>query len=242
MKFRQIFVAALAVCVGLMYGASAQAESSFSGSVKLTTNYVFQGASDSDGAPALQGSFDWSHSGGPYIGVWGSNAASSVGDGTNNVSGFELNYYAGYSRKLTDQIGFKLGVTYVHYVDGESNTDTWESFPKPHVALSFDAGFASFGVSYARALKEDNDQNRLILSASLPVGKDQNIPVTLKGKFGINDYTDNDSADDYNWYLMGIGTKIKGFGLDLFYTGRFYVDSDKDDPDAIMGASISRSF
>ena len=52
MKFRQIFVAALAVCVGLMYGASAQAESSFSGSVKLTTNYAFQGASDSDGIGA----------------------------------------------------------------------------------------------------------------------------------------------------------------------------------------------
>ena len=82
-------------------------------------------------------------------------------------------------------------------MDGESNTDTWESFPKPHVSLSFDAGFASFGVSYARALKEDNDQNRFILSASLPVGKDQNIPVTLKGKFGINDYTDNDIADDW---------------------------------------------
>ena len=241
MKFRQIFVVAFAVCVGLMYGASAQAESSFSGSVKLTTDYVFQGASDSDGAPALQGSFDWSHGAGPYIGVWGSNAASSAGDGTNNVSGIELNYYGGYSRKLTDQIGLDLGVTYVHYVDGESNTDTWESFAKPHVALSFDAGFVSFGASYARALKEDNDQNRFILSASLPVGKDQAIPVTLKGKFGINDYTDNDSADDYNWYLVGIGTKIEGFGLDVFYTGRFY-DSDEDDPDAILGASISRSF
>ena len=69
------------------------------------------------------------------------------------------------------------------------------------------------------------------------MGKGQDIPVTLKGKFGINDYTDNDSADDYNWYLVGIGTKIKGFGLDVFYTGRFYVDSDKDDPDAILGTS-----
>ena len=247
MKWRQVFVGALVVGVGLVYGASAQAQSSFSGSVKLTTDYAFQGASDSDGAPALQGSFDWSHIAGLYTGVWGSNAASSAGDGTNNVSGVELNYYGGYSRKLTDQIGFDIRITYLHYVDGDSNTDTWESYVKPQVTLSYNAGLASFGVTYARGLK-DTPENRYILNASLPLsqhlplGQYKDIPVALRGEFGINDYTDNYNADDYNWYLGGIGTKIKGFGLEFFYTGRTYVDSDTDDPDPIVGGSISRSF
>ena len=252
MKWRQVFVGALVVGVGLVYGASAQAQSSFSGSVKLTTDYAFQGASDSDGAPALMGSFDWSHIAGLYTGVWGSNAASSAGDGTNNVSGVELNYYGGYKRKLIDQIGFDIRIIYLHYVDGDSNTDTWESYVRPQVTLSYDAGLASFGFTYGHAIK-DNAENRYIFNASLPLsqhlplqhlplGEYKNIPVTLRGEFGINDYTDNDYVDDYNWYLGGIGTKIKGFGLEFFYTGRTYVDGDTDNPDPIVGGSISRSF
>ena len=115
----------------------------------------------------------------------------------------------------------------------------WDSFAEIKAALSFDAGFVSFGFSYGRAFS-DNEQNRFIVSASLPLG--QNLPVTLSGKFGINNYEDDSEADNYNWYQVGVGTEIKGFGLEVFYTGRALTDSDEDDPDPILGASISRSF
>ena len=70
-----------------MYGTLAHAGMSFSTNIKLTTDYVVQGVSDSDGAPAIQGGFDWSHSTGPYAGVW----ASSVASG----GGIEIDYCAG---------------------------------------------------------------------------------------------------------------------------------------------------
>ena len=231
LKSRHVFVGALAVVVGLAYGASVQAQSSLSANVKLTSNYAFQGASDSDGLPAFQGGFDWSHSSGPYVGIWVSNVASASGEG---VGGIELDYYAGYATSLTDKIGVNLGVFYIHYPEGDSNTSVWDSFVQPKVAVSFDAGFASFGASYRRAFT-DNPQNRTVLSASVPLGK---IPATFSGKFGINDYENNEEGNDYYWFQVGIGTEIKDyFGINFFYT-----DRDTAGSDGIVGASISRSF
>ena len=241
MKLRQVLIGALAIGVGLMYGASAQAESSFSANVKLTTDYVFQGASDSDGNPAIQGGLDWSHGTGLYAGVWGSNVASASSDTGDSVGGIELDYYAGYSRKISDRVGVTVGALYIHYPEGDSNTDVWESFAQLKAAVSFDAGFAGFGFDY-RHVFSDNKQNRFILNASLPVIRDRELPVTLKATYGFNDREDNEAAADYTWYLVGVGAKLHGFGLDVFYSGRFLIDSDDEDPDPIVGASISRSF
>ena len=215
-KLRQVFIGALAVCVGLMYGASAQAESSFSANVTLTTDYVSEGISDSDGAAAIQSGLDWSHSAGPYAGVWASNAAGPS---------IEIDYFAGFSRTLTDRIKLDLGMTYHH-------TDITGSFTELNAALNFDVGFAGFGFNYGRALS-DNESNRFILTASLMLDRD--LPVTMSGEFGIN-------LSNYTWYQVGVGTEIKGFGLEVFYAGRTLIDSDEDDPDPILGASISHSF
>ncbi|MBW1999239.1 MAG: hypothetical protein JRJ29_14920, partial [Deltaproteobacteria bacterium] len=51
------------------------------GSLAFTTDYVFRGVSQTDGDPAVQGSFEYSHPTGFYLGLWGSNVDSSVSDG-----------------------------------------------------------------------------------------------------------------------------------------------------------------
>ena len=241
MKLGKCFIIVLAVCVGFLYGSSVRAESSFSANVKLTTDYVFQGASDSDKAPAIQGGFDWSHSTGPYAGVWASNAASSSSDTGASVGGIEIDYYAGYSMKLTDWVGVDVGAMYVDYPEGDSSTSTWEGAAQARLSLNFDVGFLDFDLSYRRVFS-DNEQNRLIISASLPIPQSPVFPIILSGKFGINYYDDDEAADNYTWYHVGVGTKLIGFGLEVFYAGRMLTDSDKDDPDPTLGASISRSF
>ena len=224
----QIVACAFAAAVGLTWGASAYAESSFSSSLKLTTDYALRGASDTDGGPAVQGSFDWSHSGGYYTGIWASNTASP-----NNV---ELNYYAGYATALDDGLDIDVGVIYLHYPDyylEDDDGEAWESFGEFKAALGFDAGFADLGLRYGH-ITTDDKQNRVSFSASVPI--DQEVPLTLFAQYGINAYSEDDSKD-YNWYLVGIGTEIEGFGLDIFYTGRDTSGSDK-----ILGTSVSRSF
>ena len=56
---------------------------------------------------------------------------------------------------------------------------------------------------------------------------------------GINNYDDDDADENYTWFQVGVDTQLKGFGFEVFYAGR---NSDDDDPDPTVGASISRSF
>jgi uncharacterized protein (TIGR02001 family) len=237
MKLRQVFVGALAVVVGLAYGASVQAQSSFSASVKLTSNYVFNGLTQTDNLPALQGSFDWSHSTGAFAGVWASNVASATGEG---VGGIEIDYYSGYSMKLTDKLGVTFTALYYHYPNGDSvKPDSgWESYADTKAAVSYDAGFASFGATYNHGFGTAYDDG-IVLSASVPLPMDQlPLPVTLLGKGGYKAFKGGTS---YTWYHLGVGTKVKGFGIDLFYTeGRNY--NNRSDTDSIVFGSISRSF
>lgn len=46
----------------------------------------------------------------------------------------------------------------------------------------------------------------------------------MSGEFGIN-------LSNYTWYQVGVGTEIKGFGLEVFYAGWALIDSDEDDSD-----------
>jgi uncharacterized protein (TIGR02001 family) len=48
------------------------ADENFSAAIYLTTDYVDRGISFSDEDPAIQGSFDYAHPRGPFIGIWAS--------------------------------------------------------------------------------------------------------------------------------------------------------------------------
>ncbi len=232
-KLKQVFVGVLAVVVGLAYGASVQAQSSFSASVKFASDYIFNGYTQTDGLPALQGSFDWSHSTGAFAGVWASNVASGLG-------GIEIDYYAGYNMKLTDKLGVSLTALYYHYPNGDSaEPDSgWESYADIKAAVSYDAGFASFGATYNHGFSKSYEDG-IVLSASVPLPMDQlPLPVTLLGNGGYKAF---EGGNSYTWYHLGVGTKVKGFGLDLFYTnGRDW--NNRPDTESVVFGSISRSF
>ncbi|HEX4974966.1 MAG TPA: TorF family putative porin [Pseudomonadales bacterium] len=84
-----------------------------SANVALTSHYIFRGLDRSDGAPAIQGGFDYAFEKGLYLGIWGSSART-----TNPVSGenesIETNYYLGFSHEFT-QYGISLDVGLIQY-------------------------------------------------------------------------------------------------------------------------------
>jgi uncharacterized protein (TIGR02001 family) len=62
--------------VGVLVATPAFADSSFSGNVALTSDYVFRGISQTQGDPAIQGGFDFTTNMGGlpvYAGTWASN-------------------------------------------------------------------------------------------------------------------------------------------------------------------------
>lgn len=108
------------------------------GNVGIFSQYIFRGLTQTDGDPALQGGFDYSHSSGLYLGTWGSNisflkenasvnavnsAAVLGAASTNNVimgtyqqgGSLELDFYGGYKWSLPHGVTLDLGTLYYWY-------------------------------------------------------------------------------------------------------------------------------
>jgi uncharacterized protein (TIGR02001 family) len=93
--------------------------------VALASDYLVRGISQTAGEPALQGGFDWEHPFGLYLGLWGSNVhtptrsptallAQSSG-GPVPTASLEVDYYAGFSFKITDDWKATFGFLYYSY-------------------------------------------------------------------------------------------------------------------------------
>ena len=88
------------------------------GSVALTSDYVFRGVSQTDGKPALQGGIEFASEGGFYAGAWGSNVSWLSDLSTTAApisSSLELDVYGGYRGKFSDAVSYDVGLLYYAY-------------------------------------------------------------------------------------------------------------------------------
>lgn len=95
--------------------AEEESSSPFSGSIAVTTDYVFRGVSQTDNKPALQAGASYSAPFGLYAGVWGSNVEFSD-DGPD----IEIDYFVGWSKDLNDSWNIDLGVNRYTYEGASS--------------------------------------------------------------------------------------------------------------------------
>ncbi|WP_448211578.1 TorF family putative porin [Colwellia sp. MEBiC06753] len=93
------------------------------------SDYLFNGVSQTDDKPAIQGSIDWAGESGWYIGSWASNV--DFGDDTDA----EIDFYTGYSQELNDAWWYNVGLAYYTYVGGDNSSDI------NYTELSFTLGF-----------------------------------------------------------------------------------------------------
>ncbi len=113
---------------------------STSGNMTFVTNYVVRGLSQTNFTPALQGTLEYGHASGFYLGFFGSNVSwladawepaapgvdSSVFGGvTADVisKSLEIDLYGGYRNKFLDEIGYDVGII-GYYYPGKYTLDT----------------------------------------------------------------------------------------------------------------------
>ncbi len=114
-----------AMIAGLAAPAAAQDEPAgvtFSGTLGVTSNYVFRGQSQSQNDPAISlgARLDYE---GFYFGLWG----SSIDFADVQESPLELDIYAGYAGSLSDTLSFDVGLFYYSYPDSDpANYDYFE--------------------------------------------------------------------------------------------------------------------
>ena len=90
--------------------ATATDPKNFSATVTFTTDYVLRGISQTDSKPAVQGSLDYKHPSGAYVGIWGSNVDDSISKGD-----LELDIYGGYTFELFSNFNLDASIIYYYY-------------------------------------------------------------------------------------------------------------------------------
>jgi len=210
------------------------------GNMGFFSQYIFRGLTQTNGKPALQGGFDYSHSSGFYAGTWGSNI-SWLSDGAppayTDGGSLEWDFYGGYKWGFGGDFTLDLGTLYYYY-PGSANTtplkggnplnpkaDTWEIYS----GLSWKWLSAKFSYSVNNktfAVADSNGTYYLDLSANYPVG---DSGLTLIAHYGMQKYkgqdarlvgvASNDSACSYDDWKLGVSYALpKDFTVGAFYT------------------------
>lgn len=204
---------------------------STSASVALSSEYIWRGISQTDGDPAISGSFDYAHSSGFYAGTWASNY-----DFDDEASA-EIDIYAGFSGEFGDSgIGFDIGVLRYMFPGEDYN---WNEV---YGSLSY--SIFTLGVAYSGdTLGTDEDGYYY----SLDAGYDLPMGFSLYGGVGYYDADENTftaGIDDYSHYWVGVSKDLAGFTFDLSYQD---TESDAEDiygdrAEETFLFSVSKSF
>jgi uncharacterized protein (TIGR02001 family) len=117
----------------------ASALGSFNGLMTLASDYISRGMTQTSHEPALQGSLEWSHPLGFFLGVWGSNVHFA-----DSTASLELDGYAGYGYSFSKDLSANFSVSHLSYFpsDGMNGFDyavdaSWRAF-RTEVAYSPD--------------------------------------------------------------------------------------------------------
>jgi uncharacterized protein (TIGR02001 family) len=222
----------------------------FSATFTLATDYVFRGVSQTDSKPAVQGSLDYAHPIGVYLGVWGSNVNSDISKG-----GVELDYYLGYRTELFTNFNIDLSAIYYSYPGGGSDPEP--DYFEGHLGLDYKLAklplTPKIGAGYWYSpdfFGEDGKAHYVngVLELSLP------YEFVLAGEFGYQ-YVKGDETTghgqgenggngyDYNNWRIGISRELLKFVLDLSYHDTNEANFlGKDIADERVVFTISRSF
>ena len=204
--------------------------------VALTSDYIFRGISQTQGDPAIQGGLDVAHESGLYIGTW----ASNVDFG--GEASMELDYYAGFTSNITEDIAYDLGwIKYEYPGDGDEDLN----FSEYYASLS--AYGATLGAAYS------NDLAGRDSTLYTYVGYEYTLPyeIGLALHYGNYDFKDPTfgNEDSYNDWSIGLSKTLAGLDVGLTYSDTDLKGSDcaafagkKDFCDANFTVSVSKTL
>lgn len=209
--------------------AQAQAPASphtLTGNMTLASQYIFRGLKQTDGDPALQGGFDYSHESGFYLGTWGSNVSwlRDMGAYTGGAS-LEWDFYGGFKGTFgKSDFGYDVGLLYYYYPGtvavGATKANTIEAYG----ALSWKWLTAKYSYSIDNktfGMPNSDGTWYFDLSASFPVTD----KLSLQAHYGIQEFdgttagVSNDSVASYkDWKIGATYALPQDFTLGAFYT------------------------
>jgi len=119
---------------------STAVQADWSGTVTLASDYMFNGVSQTNNDPALQGSVDYVADNGIYAGVWTSNVDYGAS------ADREIDPYVGQYIQFTDTWGVDYGIAYYTYHNGNNSSSL--NYPEIYAKLSRVADFGTTGFNF----------------------------------------------------------------------------------------------
>jgi len=223
-KLFAVAVASVFAVPGMVHAADAPAAPAsphtFTSNVGFVTDYSFRGISQTMGEPAVQGGFDYSHSSGLYLGVWGSNVS-----GTQFTDGsLESDWYGGWAKTWGDW-GMNVGGLYYYYPGAKLGNgdkyDTLEGYGSVSwkwISLKLSYALTDFfgcnSNSCAPVFTDSSKGSTYIeLNATYPV----NDAFSVTGHIGHQTIEGTSVDLDYTDYKIGVNYLYNGFNFGLAY-------------------------
>lgn len=252
-KLSYLLVLSGLISAPVLAGDAPASPHTLTGNIAVTTDYVFRGVSQTQGGPALQGGFDYSHASGVYVGTWGSNV-EWVSTGYKDNNSLEIDLYGGYRGSMGD-VGYDVGLITYYYpgdqVSGANDPDTTE------VYLGFSWKTLGFKYSYTVSdrfvgwgTSSSNGKTQGSYYVEVNGTYDLGDGWGILGHVGYQDVKGNNDASYTDWKL-GV-TKDVGFGVvtlaysdtDADKTAYTWVDGSHSEKvaDGRLFLSFSKSF
>jgi uncharacterized protein (TIGR02001 family) len=209
--------------------------------VKLTSDYVFRGISQSNGNPAVQGYAELQVADWVYAGVWASSVDLPERRGLTDPAA-EIDIYGGI-RHSWDAFTLDVGGLYYWYpgenkqFPGQKQIDYWEIYAKPSYAI----GDLTIGATvYWTSDYVGSGANATFLSGTakynIAIDSMPDVSFYASGELGKQWIKRNSyfsTAEDYLTWNVGVGATYKAATLDLRYSG---ADLNKNECFANSGA------
>jgi uncharacterized protein (TIGR02001 family) len=214
---------------------SGVAHAQLSGTVTVVSDYDFRGISLSATEPALQGSIDWAHDSGLYLGALGS-CCLDYGPGTETSN--EVDLYAGFAGEASGGFGYDVGIVYYTYWPDDDEVD----YPELWVG-------GSYGPIKVKAWYT-NDYGNLDVDAYYIEGNGtfelpQNFTLTAHVGYNFGDYWNDFFGDEPIDYSVGVGYAIGHFNLNLKYvdmSSDVDIESDEFNNEGRVIFSVATTF
>ncbi len=208
-----------------------------SSSVKLTSDYTFNGVSQTRNDPALQASLDYTAESGFYSGTWASNVDFGSADDTN----IEWDVYAGQYLQLNERIDLDIGIAYYTY-HGDSASNNYY-YPETYAKFGYQSSLGNSEINFWYSWDYfglDVSHYIAMVAHTVEVAPGHNIRLSFDRSTSADETKWLwHNKDAYNHYRVEYMTRWQGFDFDLALED---TSMNIDSADTRVVFSVSRSF
>tara|TARA_R110000822_G_scaffold14119_13_gene49830 strand:+ start:15728 stop:16447 length:720 start_codon:yes stop_codon:yes gene_type:complete len=227
----------IALATSCLLTVSSAALADLSATVSVTSDYTFNGVSQTGNDPALQASLDYSAANGFYVGTWASNVDFGNGDDTN----LEWDAYVGKYFQLNEKVGLDAGIAYYTY-HGDSASDSY-NYPETYAKFAYNSSVGDTELNFWYSWDYfglDVGHYIAMVAHTIEIAPGHSIKASFDRSTSNdeNKWAWNEN-DTYNHICLEYITSYEGFALNLAVED---TSMNIDTADTRVVFTVSRTF